>query len=317
MQTENQGVATNVALPDDELVKSLRALKKWGLAKKIFPIACVPGAFAALAIFGINEMIGVGIVGAGVIVVLSLIVFLNANKQVKRLKDIVGSSIVLPILREAFEVASYSPNSYMPIGIVSAAGLVDDWDRSEGSDYFEGRYKGINIQYSDLHLQKKEVERDSDGNREVRYVTVFKGQWLVCDFGKELAASLRLIERKGGTKWNRVYDAGKSSVETENMEFNKKFRIITVDGHTAFYLLTPHFMERLMAADEAADASTLFCFRDGKVHIALNSGRDSFELGRTKIDNTDNVRQQFRRDLKYMTDIMDELLQNDKLFKEG
>jgi hypothetical protein len=76
-------------------------------------------------------------------------------------------------------------------------------------------------------------------------------------------------------------------------------------------------MEQLVAADESADSSTLFCFMDGKVHIALYSGRDSFEVKGVKLDNVDNVRQKFRRDLKYMTDIMDELLRNDKLFKEG
>jgi hypothetical protein len=76
-------------------------------------------------------------------------------------------------------------------------------------------------------------------------------------------------------------------------------------------------MERLVAADEAADSSTMFCFKDGKVHIALFSGRNSFELKGGRLDSVDNVRQKFRRDLQYMTDIMDILLRNDRLFKEG
>ena len=101
------------------------------------------------------------------------------------------------------------------------------------------------------------------------------------------------------------------------MEFNKKFKILTGDGHTAFYLLTPHFMEQLVAADEAADSSTMFCFKDGRVHIVMFSGRDSFELSGVKLDKMENVRQKFRRDLKYMTDVMDILLAHDKLFKDG
>ena len=139
---------------------------------------------------------------------------------------------------------------------------------------------------------------------------------MVCDFGKELSASVRLIERKGGTRFNRKRDGGKSDIETENIEFNKKFRITTADGHTAFYLLTPHFMERVMAVNKMAKASSLFCFQDGKVHIALYSGRDSFELNGVKLNNMDNVHQKFRGELKYLTDIVDELLLNKRLFKE-
>jgi hypothetical protein len=250
-------------------------------------------------------MIGAGFAIAAGWFVLSCVVYLYANKQQKKLKDIVGRDMILPILRESFEVKEYSPNSHISGNLVSSAGLIDDWTEIGGSDYIEGSYKGINILYSDLLLQRKEVVHDDDGKR-TTYVTVFKGQWLVCDFVKELAASIRIIE--GG---------GKGNIETENIEFNKKYRIYTSDGHTAFYLLTPHFMERLIAADKESNAATHFCFQNGRVHIAMNGGRDSFEVSRVKLNNAENVRQKFRRDLKYMTGIMDELLLNNRLFKEN
>jgi hypothetical protein len=145
----------------------------------------------------------------------------------------------------------------------------------------------------------------------------FQGQWLICDFGKELSATVRLIERKSGARFQRTHDISKSDIETENAAFNKKYRIIAQDGHTAFYLLTPHFMERLLAADEMADASTLFYFGNGKVHIALNSGRDSFNLSSVALSNFENVREKFRGELTLLTNIVDELLLNEKLFKEG
>lgn len=313
MGTTNQSAA--VELPDDELGRKLRALKGWTRVKKWSIPTLGIGWFALAAIFGSQEMWGALIATIAIAFVLTITLYILAEKKTKKLKDLMGSAVTQPILREVFEVTNYIPNGHIESKEVNDASLIYDWDRIDGSDFIEGTYKGIRIQFSDLHLQREEEYRDEDGHKKTRYITVFKGQWLICDFDRELAAILRLFERKTGTKWNSSHDVSKSSIETENIEFNKKFKILTSDGHTAFYVLTPHFMERLMAVDEAADASSFFCFKDGRVHIALHSGRDSFELKGVKVRNMDDVRQKFRRDLKYMTDIVDELLLNDRLFK--
>ena len=307
-------------LSEVELRKKLRFLNIWMRVKKIgTPLPAVVG-FTMLIILGVRQesFSGMEIVYEIIApVVLTEVVLIGllllAHMRIRKLKDFMGAAIVLPVLKEIFEVRAYQPNGHLPSGLISSAGLVDGWTDIEGSDYIEGSYKGINILYSDLHLQHIEESYD-DGKKTVSCATVFKGQWLICDFGRELAASIRLIERIGGIKRQRTIAAGKSDIETENIEFNKKYRIITGDGHTAFYLLTPHFMERLVATDEAANASTRFCFQDGKVHIALYSGCDSFELKGVKLADMESVRHKFRSDLKYMTDIMDELLLNVNLF---
>ncbi len=251
-----------------------------------------------------------------IVFVLSAAIFIFASMRIDKLKALMGSAVTLPIIKELFDVKIYRPNGHINREIIASAGLVNNWEDISGSDYFEGSYNGVSIRYSDVNLSHEETDTDSDGKKTTKNVTDFKGQWLVCDFGKELSATVRLIERKGGTRFQRKHDGGKSDVETENMEFNKKYRITTTDGHTAFYLLTPHFMERVMAVDEMAKSSSLFCFQDGKVHIALYSGRDFFELKGVRLDHMDNVRQKFRGDLKYLTDIVDELLLNERLFKE-
>ena len=307
---------SNAVLTDGELLNDMRSLKKWSLAGVILLAAAFPIAFALLAIFSVNDMIGIGFASGLGELVLALAIGLYAHKRSVKLKVTLGNALTLPVIKEIFEVKDYRPLGHISREIIGSAGLIDRWETISGSDYIEGSYNGVSILYSDLLLQHTETETNSDGEEEERTVTDFKGQWLVCDFNKELAATIRLIERKGGTKWQRKYDVSKSDIETENIAFNKKFRIVTGDGHTAFYLLTPHFMEQLVAADEAADSSTLFCFKDGKVHIALYNGRDSFELKGVKLDSVDSVRQKFRRELKYMTDIMDELLRNDRLFKQ-
>ncbi|MDR0949958.1 MAG: DUF3137 domain-containing protein [Lachnospiraceae bacterium] len=323
---EDQSVTTD--LSDEQLTGKLKELKKWTLANKIAVPICAILGFAGLLAFGINE-IWPGVIAVLIITIVLVIVLRNiGRKKVLKLKDLMGSALTLPILREVFEVQEYRPNDHIPGEVVRTAGLVywgeiikrrfvESNTLISGSDFVKGTYKGVNILYSDVLLQKEELVTNDEGKEEIKRETAFQGQWLICDFGKELAARLRLYERKGGTKWNRTNDLSKSDVETENMAFNKKYRIVTNDGHTAFYLLTPHFMEQLLAADEAADSTTLFSFVDGKVHIALYSGRDSFELKGVKLNDIENVRQKFRGELKQITGLMDELLKNDKMFKKS
>jgi hypothetical protein len=314
---DNANQPANPGFSDEEFLRNLRTLKRWTLIDTLRIPVCLIGAFAGAAFFSNYDMMGAAGASFVIALILCIVLYFEARKQVSKLKSMMGDGITLPLLREAFEIRKYEPNGHISENLVRSSYLVIGWHRISGSDFVEGSYKGVNILYSDVQLEREDSETDEDGHQTTTYVTLFNGQWLICDLGKELAASLKLIERKGGTKSNRVYDSSKSSIETESAAFNKKFRIETDDGHSAFYLLTPHFMERLTAADEAADSSTMFCFMDGKVHIALFSGRNSFDLKGIKLDSLDSVRQKFRKDLKYITDILDELLQNDKLFKEA
>lgn len=310
----------SVGYSEEVIRKKLIALRIWTWVGRIIIPVSISVGFVLFALnigtemdlddFAVKVLLPAAIVVAAIIGLLVV-----AYKQVSKLKGFMGSVVILPVLKEIFEVSDYQAHGHLKRELIRSAGLINEWEDISGSDYIEGGYKGIDFCYSDLVLTHDETDTDSDGQKHTKRVTDFKGQWLVCDFGKALAATVRLIERKGGTKWNRVHDISKSDIETENMEFNKKYRIITGDGHTAFYLLTPHFMERLLAADEAADASTLFSFINGKVHIVLYSGRDTLELKGAALGNMENVRQKFRDDMKYMTEIMDELLKNDTLFK--
>ena len=46
-----------------------------------------------------------------------------------------------------------------------------------------------------------------------------------------------------------------NKVEMESDPFNQQFKVITSDDELAFYILTPQFMEHIVAADEKVDDS--------------------------------------------------------------
>ena len=96
-------------------------------------------------------------------------------------------------------------------------------------------------------------------------------------------------------------------IKTESEAFNQRFMIQSQSQHDAFYILTPHMMEYILSMDAKGGGDTYMRFlREGKVHIAINSGRNAFEMGSLNTDVA-ALRQKFVGEIRYVTDIIDEL----------
>lgn len=240
---------------------------------------------------------------------------LNAMFYKNRLKCLVSSNIVRGVLSDTFELTHYAPGCHIGQSTIKESMLIQrNWNNLSGSDMVEGFYKGVRFRFSDIHLEQ--VTRSKNGKKRV---TVFKGQWLIIGLAKTLPWSLQLRSRLS------VGKRAKSNIETENMEFNSRFQIQCGDPHTAFYILTPHFMEYILNAKSKAstrpgyraDAQTHMNFCGKEVHVALHNGRDLFEPCGRKLFATDNItalRMQMEWDVNYIKSIIEELLLNENLF---
>jgi hypothetical protein len=244
-----------------------------------------------------------------VTVIILAVVYNHYNMQAKKL---VSENITIALLRETFTDVEYNYNEHIDKGTIRESQLIPRWKTCTGSDLVEAEYRGIEIAFSDICLTHTERSGDDDE----KTVTDFEGQWLTVRMAKSLQAQVRLIERS--LDFNLF--ANKSDVETESIEFNKKYRILTDDPHTAFYVLTPHFMEYINAMDARASARTYMWFVGNMVHVAIDSRRNLFEDISTtsllKPAGFDSLRNQFRGEIRYVTSIVDELLLNEYLFGE-
>ncbi|NLC40506.1 MAG: DUF3137 domain-containing protein [Clostridiaceae bacterium] len=308
-KTFNQGGTASASAGDSGLLRQLKSLKKTVLLGRILAIVLPVAGFALVAFIAMQEEWIWMLVAILVLLLLWIANALRLKSRSRKLKTLLGQSITMPVLQEFFEVHEYLPDKGIDERIIYSAGLVESWDRYSGSDLLRGKYRGLNILYSDIHLEREETDTDSEGSTTTHYVTVFRGQWMICDFRKQLPATLHL-KAKGRSQLFKP----KSDIETENDAFNKRYQIKTGDGHTAFYVLTPHFMEYIMQAGDIANAPTSFCFAGSQVHIAIDSRHDSLELKRVKLDSVDNIRNKFRSELKYVTDILDLLLLNENIY---
>lgn len=222
---------------------------------------------------------------------------------------------VLSALKDTFDDLVYNPDKGFDEEKIKSIGMIDTCDRYSSNDYVSGVYKGIKIEQSDVHIEEEEEKEDKDGHKTITWETVFKGRWMIYDFNKNFKANMLIV---GSNFYTRIIQRGKnlSKVKMEDVEFNNMFKVFTDIEHDAFYILTPHFMEKIKRLYKELNATAMFCFVDNKLHVAVNNYTDSFEYNALKEINEEEIKKNIIKDIKLITDFVNELNLDNDLFKE-
>ena len=284
------------------------ALSNHRRSSRRFKILTYIFGVATILLFG-TSLIPIAIV----CLVLTFIFGYQLSRHSEALKKTLGSNVINEVLEEVFETVEYNP--FGKISSISSAGMVFPfrYDKLRGSDYIKATYRGLNVELSDVELINAEELIDADGNVDRSENTVFRGQWLICDFGKELSGEVHI-----SGKSKKSYGVSISgNVKIENERFNRQFFVNAQNPQEAYYILTPHMMDYILTMSEKSGGTVYMSFlRDGKLHIAVQTGRDFFELGGSKV-NIESLRNKFLGELHWFTDIIDELRLADTLYKKG
>ena len=178
----------------------------------------------------------------------------------------------------------------------------EPYEVSKGSDSVKAVYKGMSIAFSDVELCKTEEHQKADNEWETREVTLYKGQWLVCDVQNKLTGDVHVSARKKEKDFK-----GEKLIRTESEVFNKRFAVKADQEQEAFYILTPHRMENLLkVADRCSGSLYLSFLRNGTIHIFVDSNENFFELGKGKADASD-LRNKFRSQIRWYTSMIEAL----------
>ena len=222
-------------------------------------------------------------------------------------------SCVLNSLKSIFSDVAYNPSKGFSKEFIKNVGMLYTGDSFESNDYVSGKYKNISFEQSDIHIQKVHEEKDSDGNVEKVWETTFLGRVMVFDFNKKFKANLQVssyLFDSATLPWSKKF----SKVRMEDVEFNKNFNVYAEDEHEAFYLLTPQFMEKIKDVTRKLKCGVMFCFVDNKLHIAVDNSSDSFECNIFKPIDEKKITEEISRDIKLITDFVDELNLDNDLF---
>ena len=192
-------------------------------------------------------------------------------------------------------------------------------DIYESNDYVKGKYKDINFEASDIHIQDRYT--DSDGN--THYTTLFRGQWFIFDFNKTFKADLQVCQKsfnnarhgKGIFGLFEPKDEKFQKVELEDIDFNKKFNVFAQSPVEAFYVLTPNTMEKIKTLDNQIKGSLLFCFINNKLHVGIASNKDLFEVSPYKKVDIEKAEQSVLAEMNEITQFVDVLNLDNTLFR--
>ena len=293
----------NQALTNEQLESQLKSLRVKATITMLLTYAAVVGIII-MWFFMDNLVLGL------VFLVIAMVFAYFSSKSSSTLKKLLSDNIISSVLKEALgDSVEYNPWGKLNPGSIA---FPFDYNKVEGSDHIKAVYNGLNIELSDIELIYEAETVDADGNTEKNSITNFKGQWLICDFGKELSGEVRLSANDKKLRKQHKND----SVEMENETFNNSFLVTANDAQEAYYILTPHMMEYILTMADKSGGEVYMSFqRDGKLHVAVKTGRDFFELGKSNA-HVEGLRQKFLGELRWFTDMVDTLRVEDTLYKK-
>ena len=243
--------------------------------------------------------------------------YIFLNKQITEFNNGFKNKYVLSSLNKIFTDLKYFPDKGLDYGVIANTRMMDMGDRYSSNDYFEGKYKNVNVKQADVHIEEEQQTTDSDGHTTTTWVTIFEGKWMIFDFNKTFTANVQVSQKGFGN--SRVNNWGEKNkykkVEMEDAEFNKMFRIYAQNEHDAFYILTPSLMEKIKNLARTVSGKLLLCFINNELHIGLYNYKDSFEHSVYKKIDEEKINDDISKEIKIITNFVDELDLDNSLFR--
>ena len=140
-----------------------------------------------------------------------------------------------------------------------------------------------------------------------RLKTYFHGRVFVFDFHKQTQDTVLVYER-----FNFKKSAAFHQVKVESVTFNELFNIYATNKQTAFYILTPHFMETLLKLEAEHPGDLGFAFQEGKLYFVIHHGRDTFPMKPIR-KGKPHAMALFKRDVEKLYDLINDLKVNDHI----
>ena len=185
-------------------------------------------------------------------------------------------------------------------------GLIPNYDRRSLEDQWSGSADGVPFSLVEAVLEERRTERDSKGNRETSYHTVFRGALLTLAYPRPFQGTIAIRRDLGKIfNWFREKFSWQTPVPFEDPAFEGQFEVFADDPAEARRLLDPLVRRRVAAL--AGDSSLTMAFSAGQVLLAIK-GDDRFELssmGSTLVD-PERVRR-MAGDIGIVFDVIDSL----------
>lgn len=210
--------------------------------------------------------------------VVTIVMLICGSKLLKNYKKYYKDVFIKSVIQLAFPGATYEPEQGFPKAMISETGLMMMGNIYHSEDYIRGVCNDVEFERADMLIQDEST--DSDGNT---YTTTYlRGRWMIFESNKTFTADLQIIQKGFGyAKKKKGFFTRKTErrheLKTEDEQFNRMFQCMCQDDGEAFYLLTPGVMQSLMQLAQTMDGKVMVGFVDNRIHVAVNSNKDSLE----------------------------------------
>ena len=280
-------------MTDEHLAQELRKSKGGNLGGKLLSLLGGVVAIAGIILGGNIVLVVIG----GVILGLGQMVQGKSKEQAGRQTF---DSIAPDIVGTAFENVQMNP--VPPLLDANDTNIpLPSHTHCSGSGYIRGTYRGLTTELCTVRLTEvSEVQREETGLWEKNEQAVYTGQWMLCQLNREFPTWLTIWPREKLDKLLRA-----KTIKTGNETVDKRFNLSSDDEAAALRILNPGRIERILAlADSSIGKFAVNLNLDGRLYIAVHSGRGFFDLGKGR-ENPAQLRQRFDRELKWFTDMID------------
>jgi len=229
--------------------------------------------------------------------------------------------VIAPLIKAIDKNLDYSPSLHVPSNyFINSKLSTSRPDRITGNDYVRGKIDGVNIQFSDLHVETK--HKDSKGNEE--YTTIFIGLFIVSEFNKNFHGRTVILPDTAQKAFgdyighllqeNNFHRA--DLVKMDNPAFEKEFVVYGTDQIEARYILTPAFMEKLLILKKRSKHPVSVSFVNKNIHIAIEYNKDLFEPSVFHSLLKYKIAMEYIQTLHLAVGIIEELKLNKKLWSK-
>ena len=283
----------NRNMTDEHLSQQLRKSKGGTLGGKILSLLGLVIAVVGIVLGGNIVLVVIG----GVILGLGQMVQGkskgNANQQA-------FETIAPDIVSAVFENVQMNPTPHL-LNAKDTNIPLPSHTYCSGSGYIRGTYQGLTTELCTIRLTEvNEFQREETGLWEKNEQEVYTGQWVLCELNREFPTWLTIWPRE---RLDKLFNA--KTVKTSNEVFDKRFNLSSDDETAALQILTPSRMERILAlADSSFDKFAVNINHDGRMYLAVHSGRGFFDIGKGRA-TPELLRQRFTRELQWFTDMID------------
>ena len=282
-------------MTDEHMEQELRKSKGSKLGGKIFSLLGVVIAVVGIILGGNLVMIVIG----GVVLSLGQMVQgKSKDKAGRQTFDAIAPDIV----GAALENVQMNPAPHL-LDAEDTNIPLPGHTHCSASGYIRGTYRGLATELCTVRLTEvSEFQREETGLWEKNEQVVYTGQWMLCELGQEFQTWLTIWPRD---KMDKLFNA--RTIKTGNEMFDKRFNLSSGDAQAALCILNPGCIEQILAlADASFGKFAVNLNPDGRLYLAVHSGRGFFDIGKGR-EMPDQLRRRFACELRWFTDLIDVL----------